>query len=107
MKLAFCLFRYFPFGGLQRDFLRIAKLCLDRGHTIDVYTMRWEGKEEPDLTIHTVAVRGLQNHIRRQDYVKRITPVLKNNQYDLIIGFNKMPGLDVYYAADTCYQAKA
>ena len=26
MQLAFCLYKYFPFGGLQRDFLRIALL---------------------------------------------------------------------------------
>ncbi len=25
MIVAFCLYKYFPFGGLQRDFLRIAQ----------------------------------------------------------------------------------
>ncbi|WP_250664652.1 hypothetical protein, partial [Escherichia coli] len=24
MIVAFCLYKYFPFGGLQRDFMRIA-----------------------------------------------------------------------------------
>ncbi|EPW9765608.1 hypothetical protein ACWTAX_004703, partial [Salmonella enterica subsp. enterica serovar Typhimurium] len=24
MRVAFCLYKYFPFGGLQRDFMRIA-----------------------------------------------------------------------------------
>ncbi|HHS5792900.1 TPA: hypothetical protein ACTNS4_004691, partial [Salmonella enterica subsp. enterica serovar Enteritidis] len=23
MRVAFCLYKYFPFGGLQRDFMRI------------------------------------------------------------------------------------
>ncbi|WP_288478958.1 hypothetical protein, partial [uncultured Pseudomonas sp.] len=27
MTLAFVLYKYFPFGGLQRDFLRIAQEC--------------------------------------------------------------------------------
>lgn len=107
MRLAFCLFKYFPFGGLQRDFLRIAKACLARGHMVDVYTMTWAGEYEPGLAIRTIRVKGLQNHARRLDFVKQIQPYLQQGQYDLIIGFNKMPGLDLYYAADTCYQAKA
>ena len=44
MKLAFCLYKYFPFGGLQRDFLRIALACQARGHDIRVYTLDWEGE---------------------------------------------------------------
>ncbi len=107
MKLAFCLFRYFPFGGLQRDFLRIAHECLRRGHTVDVYSMKWEGSPDPLLPLTLIPAKGWQNHTRSQSFVKQLQPYLQQNTYDLIIGFNKMPGLDVYYAADTCYQAKA
>lgn len=105
MKFAFSLFKYFPFGGLQRDFLRIARECLDRGHQIDVFTMAWEGEREPGLTIHIVPLRGFSNHARAKNFVADIAPSLVS--YDVVVGFNKMPGLDVYYAADTCYQAKA
>jgi UDP-glucose:(heptosyl)LPS alpha-1,3-glucosyltransferase len=107
MRLAFCLFKYFPYGGLQRDFLRIAKECLKRGHMVDVFTMKWEGQYEAGMTIRTFPIKGLQNHTRRQNFVNRIRLSLQQGKYDLIVGFNKMPGLDVYYAADTCYQAKA
>ena len=43
MQLAFILYKYFPFGGLQRDFMRIALECQRRGHAIRVYAMIWEG----------------------------------------------------------------
>ncbi len=43
MTLAFILYKYFPFGGLQRDFMRIALECQRRGHDIRVYTLIWEG----------------------------------------------------------------
>jgi len=105
MKLAFCLFKYFPFGGLQRDFLRIAKECLHRGHQVDVFTMQWEGEIEAALSIHIIPIKKSQNHNRSQEFVAKIQDRLEH--YDLVIGFNKMPGLDIYYAADTCYQAKA
>ncbi len=107
MRLAFCLFKFFPYGGLQRDFLRIARECLKRGHMIDVYVMHWEGKYEPGLAVRVFPAQGIRNHTRRQNFVKRIQQSLSQGKYDLIVGFNKMPGLDVYYAADTCYQAKA
>lgn len=107
MKLAFCLFRYFQFGGLQRDFLRIAHECLKRGHTVDVYSMKWEGPHDPDLPVTLIPVKGWQNHTRSQSFVKNLKPFLTRQKYDLVVGFNKMPGLDVYYAADTCFQAKA
>lgn len=105
MKLAFCLFKYFPFGGLQRDFLRIAKECVRRGHQVDVFTMAWEAESEPTVSVNIIPVAGLQNHWRAQQFVRRIQQQL--TKYDLVVGFNKMPGLNVYYAADTCYQAKA
>ena len=104
---AFCLFKYFPFGGLQRDFLRIAKECVARGHKVDVYTMRWEGELDPALNIHILPSRGWQNHSRAQYFVQQLQQRITEGKYDLVVGFNKIPGLDVYYAADTCYQAKA
>lgn len=105
MNIAFCLFNYFPYGGLQRDFLRIAQTCRERGHEVHVYTMSWQGEREPGFHIHILPAQGWQNHSRNQAFaaiVKAHKP-----QHDLLIGFNKMPGLDIYYAADVCYQARA
>lgn len=104
MKIAFCLFKYFPYGGLQRDFMRIASALSDRGHVIHVYTMSWEGEKNPDFQLHLVAVNGLQNHARNAQFAAICGKIFQNEQYDLVVGFNKMPHLDVYYAADVCYQ---
>jgi UDP-glucose:(heptosyl)LPS alpha-1,3-glucosyltransferase len=105
MKLAFCLFKYFRFGGLQLDFFRIAKECVARGHQVTVFTMRWDAPLEADLNIHIIPVKSVQNHTRANEFFKKIEPQLK--QYDVVIGFNKMPCLDLYFASDPCYQAKA
>jgi len=107
VKLAFCIFNYFPFGGLQRDFMCIAKECITRGYEIDVYTMQWQGDQEPGLSVTIVPTQGWQNHTRCRHFASQVKKHLSNKTYDLVVGFNKMPGLDVYYAADTCYQAKA
>src|SRR5436190_1241534 len=107
MKLAFCLYKYFPFGGLQRDFLRIARVCYERGHEVHVYTMQWEGEEEPGFHIHIIQAKGWQNHTRSRDFIKQVQQQIRQEKYDRVIGFNKMPGLDVYYAADVCFRARA
>ena len=43
MRFAFALFKYFPFGGLQSDMLRIAECAAARGHEVTVFTGAWEG----------------------------------------------------------------
>ena len=107
MKFAFCLFKYFPFGGLQRSFLQVAKVCLGRGHQVDVYASSWQGDKPEGLTISIVPVRGLTNHRRYESFAERLSQRLAGKHYDAVVGFNKMPGLDVYSASDTCFAAKA
>lgn len=106
MKLAFCLFNYFPYGGLQRDFMRIAQACYDRGHEIHVYTMRWDGEPEAKFHIHLLEVKGWQNHVRCRSFANKLKTQLETERFDLVVGFNKMPNLDLYYAADVCYASR-
>jgi UDP-glucose:(heptosyl)LPS alpha-1,3-glucosyltransferase len=107
MNIAFCLFHYFPYGGLQRDFIRIARTVRDRGHEVHVYTMHWEGDVEPGLHIHFLPAQGRQNHVRNHFFAEHLKAALKQQHHDVVMGFNKMPHLDVYYAADVCYQSRA
>ena len=106
MNLAFCLNYYFPYGGLQRDFLRIATVCQSRGHSITVYTTHWEVERPDGWTIHIVKPQGWTNHARARDFARQVMERLAESKYDLVVGFSKMPGLDVYYAADSCYREK-
>lgn len=106
MILAFCLYKYFPFGGLQRDFLRIALACQARGHHIRVYTQSWDGEEPADFEVIIVPVTSKTNHGRNAQYCTWVHQHIKQYPVDRIVGFNKMPGLDIYYAADVCYAEK-
>lgn len=106
MKLAFALFKYFPFGGLQRDCLGIARECIARGHEVTLYCLRAEADLPKDLTIKVLPVKGIRNHIRYRNFANRLADLRKAGEYDFLLGFNKMPGLDVYYAADSCFVEK-
>jgi len=107
MLLAFTLFKYFPYGGLQRDFLRIALACQARGHAVRVYTLQWQGEVPPGFEVVKVPVKALTNHRRYEKFVDWVGRDLRTRGADRVIGFNKMPGLDAYFCADPCFEDKA
>ena len=107
MQIAFCLYKYFPFGGLQRDFLRIALACQARGHALRVYTLEWRGDVPAGFEVVLVPVRALTNQRRYAKFSRWVGEDLARRPADRVVGFNKMPGLDVYFAADPCFEDKA
>lgn len=107
MQLAFILYKYFPFGGLQRDFMRIALECQRRGHAIRVYAMIWEGEVPEGFEVLIAPVKAIFNHTRNERFTAWVEADLAKRPAGRVIGFNKMPGLDVYYAADPCFEDKA
>lgn len=107
MQLAFALFHYFPYGGLERDMLSVARVCQARGHTITIFTGDWQGDKPVGINIVELPTKGLSNHARARNFVALLHERLPDLPNATLIGFNKMPGLDVYYAADICFAAKA
>ena len=100
MNLAFLLFEYFPYGGLQRDMLAIAEAAVARGHRVTVFTRAWHGEAPQGPALETVPVGGASNHARDAAFAAAMGERLAG--FDRVVGFNKMPGLDWYYAADGC-----
>ncbi|MFC1603042.1 glycosyltransferase family 4 protein [Pseudomonadota bacterium] len=106
MKLAFVLFKYFPFGGLQRDMCRIAQECQSWGHEIHVYCLTWEGEIPDGFSVHQAEVKRLSNYAKYQAFYQALQSRFVDEGIDYVIGFNRMPGLDLYYAADSCFKEK-
>ena len=46
--ICFVIDRYFEFGGLQRDCLRLAIGCAEKGFEVTVITGKWTG-EKPGI----------------------------------------------------------
>lgn len=106
MKLAFCLYNYFPYGGMEKNLLAIAHECLKRGHSLHIFTMNWQGEKPAGVEVIRVPRSGMTNHSQANAFSANLSKKLARNSYDLIMGFNKMPGIDLYYAADVCYVAR-
>jgi len=52
-------------------------------------------------------VKAIFNHRRNEKLSAWMAADLAKSPVDRLIGFNKMPGLDVYYAADGCFEQGA
>lgn len=92
---------------MQRDFLRFSQECHKRGHNIRVYCINWQGDIPEEIELRRVPVKAWSNHRRNEKYYDWVQRDLAQDPVDGVVGFNKMPGLDVYYAADSCYLDKS
>ena len=106
-KIALLLYRYFPYGGLQKDFLEVAKELQSREIQFKVFTRKWEGAVPEGLHVKEIGERGFTNFSKNKNFVKDSSIALEDYDPYLVFGFNKMPGLDLYFAADTCFKKEA
>lgn len=101
--VAFALFRYFPYGGLQRDFLRVAELCVQAGHSVEVLTTDWDGPRPEWLKVTIEKVVPRSNHGAMAAFGKRALAFKKAVGARVLVVFNRLPGGDLYFAADDCF----
>jgi UDP-glucose:(heptosyl)LPS alpha-1,3-glucosyltransferase len=100
MRIAFAIVSLFPGGGLQRDCVEIAKLVRGLGHEVTIYTCRLHDHAlADDIPILLLQNDAGTNHGRQYafavDFLKEAS-----DHHDLIVGFDKLFGLDVLYCAD-------
>jgi UDP-glucose:(heptosyl)LPS alpha-1,3-glucosyltransferase len=100
-------YKYFPYGGLQRDSVQIAEALHQRGHEVEVFTMKWQGEIPSFLKINIVPAKGFLNFRRYERFSEMMRKATQEKHFDSVIGFNKMAGLDIYYAADPCFATAA
>ncbi|MDA8015491.1 MAG: glycosyltransferase family 4 protein [Gammaproteobacteria bacterium] len=110
MNLAFALFTYSSHSGLSRDAVAIARACGEGGHRVRVYAgeIRDGGLRAAGLDAQLVAppFGARSNYRKNRAFAARLPGAAAEFSPDLIVGFNKMPGLDVYYAADAAFAVK-
>ena len=105
MKIALAIFKYFPHGGLQRDFMRIAKELLKRGHEVTVFTRSFEGDCPEGLKVEYLKVKSLTNHGKGAEFGKLFNKAAAG--FDVKFAFNRIPGAEFYFAADNCIMSEA
>ena len=85
----------------------IAMACVAAGHGVTVFTSEWTGEKIPGVHVKVLSVNQRKTRKRDVQFVRLFQKTLETSCFDLKVGFNKIPGLDVYYSGDTCFSVKA
>lgn len=97
---------------MQRDMLRTASELVKRGHTVDIFTLSWDGEMPSQLLssliqVHVLPQTGLFNYQRYQKFIDAAFKQIRASNFDCIFGYNRMAGLDAHFAADPCFIERA
>ncbi|BDS08465.1 glucosyltransferase [Oceaniferula spumae] len=107
MKVVLMLQFYFPFGGLQRDCVKMAGLLAANGHEVTILTRSWEGETPEEVEVQVLGARGLSNVAMDQNFDQDAAAWLNTKVVNAVIGFSRMETtMDFYYAADPCYRLR-
>ena len=104
-RVAFSVFRYFPFGGLQRDMMRIAEELVSRDIRVVIYCLRWDGPEPPPgITCRQLPARGWSNHRRARNFARALAEELEREKFPVHVAFNRLTPADWHFAADMPFE---
>jgi len=102
MRIAFGIFRLAPTGGLERNAMTLAEMLTARGHRVALHATR--GLELAPAGVDRVAIApaGWSNHGRQAAFSTSYAAASAAG-FDLVVGFQKLAGLDLLYCADWCF----
>jgi len=92
---------------MQRDMLRTANKLIERGHSVEVFTLSWQGDVPSTMGVHVLPQKALFNFQKYQKFINVVRERIQASDFDYVFGYNRMPGLDAHFAADPCFVERA
>ena len=102
MKILFLIARYFPYSGLQTDFLRAAEAAADRGHDVTCLVGSWVGEHPDGLRILTASLPGTNEADDLDALETAFHELTARETFDRTAAFELIPGVDFYFAGFDC-----
>ncbi|MBR7131553.1 MAG: glycosyltransferase family 4 protein [Lentisphaeria bacterium] len=100
-QVAFSIFRYFPYGGLQLDMMRMAQEFTSRNIRVVIYCMGYDiAGVPPGIEFRVIPVRSWSNHGKALDFQKKLAKELAKEKFLAHVAFNRLTPADWYFAAD-------
>jgi len=106
MKFAIFLQDYFPYGGLQRDAVRLAKVAIEAGDSPTLVVSDWSGSKPPKIPIIELNSGGKSNHGKVSRFSSDCQRIQASGEYDTAITFSRVPGIPFYFCGDACFLEK-
>ena len=102
MKILFLIARFFPYSGLQTDFLRVAEAAADRGHDVTCLVGSWEGERPDKLRILMAELPGTGEADDLDALDAAYHELTERETFDRTAAFELIPGVDFYFAGFDC-----
>lgn len=100
-KIAFSIFKYFPYGGLQQDLMRMALEFRRRNIEVVIYCMIWDAPAPPDgISYRELGTRGFSNHRKARLFEKMLAAKLAEENYIAHVAFNRLAPADWSFVGD-------
>ena len=106
MKTALIIYKFFARGGAQRDLVRTAKALLERNAQVEVICAECHDQLPEGCQCTVLPVKGSSNHCRMKHFEAAVKAYLSDHPADAVLGFARMGGLDLYFAADDCLRKR-
>ena len=71
-----------------------------------VVCARWDGAEPEGIETRVLGERGATNHARMAHFAAALGRAHAEAESPYLLGFDRLPGLDAYFAADVCFVAR-
>jgi len=106
-KFILIIFKYFPYGGAQRDLLQLAKKLCKKNY-VEILCMDWDGTypKEKNISVKIMKSKYCFNYKRYLEFKNKVAQYIEDQTNILSISFSKISGFDFYYAADSCFASK-
>lgn len=98
MNIAFIRRMYSPCGGAELYLQRLIEALLSDGHTIHLYTERWEGLSDK-VHVHTIKTFGAK-YKRILQFAEETVALTIKNDHDCVFSLEKTFKQDIYRAGD-------
>ena len=100
-KVAVSIYRYFPYGGLQKDMMNTVMALRSRNVDVTIFCMSWEASEIPEnVTVRRLRLSASTSARRARKFDLALSRVLKKRDFDLHLSFNKVASADCYFVDD-------
>lgn len=106
MKFAILLQHYFPYGGLQRDALRLARAAKSAGDHPTLIVSHWDGAQPCDIPVIELRSGGMVNHTKATKFSEDCQPYLSNGEYDTSIAFSRVENAPFHFCGDACFRER-
>src|SRR5260370_34836680 len=105
LRIGFGIVSLLRGGGVEGNWLGMARILRGGGHEVVIFTSRTAGPPPSEVPIEVLENRAWTNHGRNRRFAADLAKATRN-RFDLVVGFDKLSGLDVLYCADASIVAQ-